>query len=86
MDWDNEGDGLPGNAKSQQQHCLLQQRIHEIFLSLDGNAKSGGGVTTKTKKKLASKQVWNMLMKSKSMGNAHNKQEDRLYIVVVLWH
>ena len=75
MDCNNEGDGLPDDRKSQQQH-LLQQRIHTIFLSLDGNAKGGGGATTKMKKKPASKQVRNMLMKSKSTGNARIKQED----------
>ena len=86
VDRDNEGDGLPGDAKSQQQ-LLLQQRIHAIFLSfLDGNAKGGGGATTKTKKKPAFKQVRNMLTKSKLTGNARIKQEDRLYIVVALWH
>jgi hypothetical protein len=81
---DNKGDGLPSNAKLQQQR-LLQQRIHAIFLSLDGNAKGGGSATKQMKKKPASKQVRNMLMKSKSMGNARIKQEDRLYIVVVLF-
>ncbi len=68
-------DRLPGYAKLQQQR-LLQRRIHAIFLSLDGNAKGSGSATTKTKKKPASKQVRNMLMKSKSMGNARIKQED----------
>ena len=85
VDCDNKGDGLPGDAKLQQQR-LLQQRIHAIFLSLDGNAKGDGGATTKTKKKPASKQVRNMLMKSKWTGNARIKQEDQLYIIVVLWH
>ena len=86
VDRDSEGDALPGNAKLQRQR-LLQQTVHAIFMSsLDGNTKSGGAAgATKTKKKPASKQVRNMLMKSKSMGNARIKQEDRLYIVVVLF-
>jgi hypothetical protein len=86
VDRGNEGDGLPGDGKSQRQR-LLQQRVHAIFLSsLDGNTKGGGAAgATKTKKKPASKQVRNMLMKSKSTGNARIKQEDRLYIDVVLF-
>jgi hypothetical protein len=86
VDRDNEGDALPGDAKSQRQR-LLQQTVHAIFMSsLDGNTKSGGAAgATKTKKKPASKQVRNMLMKSKSTGNARIKQEDRVYIDVALF-
>jgi hypothetical protein len=57
--------------------AALQQRLHTIFQSLNDNPKS--------KKKPMSKQVRNMLMKSKSVGNVRIKQDDRIYLEVVLF-
>jgi hypothetical protein len=69
-----------GDSNSQLQQRLLQQRIHAIYLSLDETKD------TRTKKKPVSKQVHNMLMKSKASGNSRMKQEDRIYIKVILFH
>ena len=55
----------------------LQQRLHTIFQSLNDNSKS--------KKKPMSKQVRNMLMKSKSVGNIRIRQDDRIYLEVVFF-
>jgi hypothetical protein len=68
-----------GDSNSLQQR-LLQQRIHAIYLSLDETKD------TRTKNKPVSKQVHNMLMKSKASGNSRMKQEDRIYIKVILFH
>ena len=57
--------------------ACLQQRLHTIFQSLNDNPKS--------KKKPMSKQVRNMLMKSKSVGNNRIRQDDRIYLEVVFF-
>ncbi|KAL7532438.1 hypothetical protein ACHAXR_004621 [Thalassiosira sp. AJA248-18] len=67
---------------SQESQQRLQQRIHTIFQSLEEN----NSMPTKKKKKQVSKQMRNMLIKSKSTGNARLKQEDRLYLEVILFH
>lgn len=69
-----------GDSYSQVQQRLLQQRIHAIYLSLDETKD------TKMKKKPVSKQVHNMLIKSKASGNSRMKQDDRIYIKVILFH
>jgi hypothetical protein len=69
-----------GDSNSQAQQRLLQTRIHAMYMSLDETKD------TRTKKKPVSKQVHNMLIKSRASGNARIKQEDRIYIRVVLLH
>jgi hypothetical protein len=69
-----------GDSNSQAQQRMLQTRIHAIYMSLDETKD------TRTKKKPVSKQVHNMLMKSRASGNARIKHEDRIYIRVVLLH
>ena len=64
-----------------QQH--LQQRFDTIFQSLDEDNNIVNG--KHTKKKPASKQVRNMIMKSKSTGNSKIKQEDRIYFEIILF-
>jgi hypothetical protein len=88
----------PGD-ETLQRRLLFEQRIHAIFQSFDENANVGGTVgkqaktktksistttTTTKKKKPVSKQVRNMMIKSKSTGNPRLKQEDRVYLQVVL--
>ena len=80
----------PGE-KTLQRRRQFEKRIHTIFQSLDENANEGGTVgmqkrttTTTKKKKPVSKQVRDMMIKSKSTGNARLKQEDRVYVQVVL--
>ena len=69
-----------------QSQQLLQQRMHAIFQSLehDDNDSNPATAKKKKKKKPVSKQVHNMLIKPKATGNPRIKQEDRIYLEVVL--
>ena len=77
MDVDND---TTTSIREEQPQQLLQQRMHEIFQSLEHDNTA----TKKKKKKPVSKQVHNMLIKSKATGNPRIKQEDRIYLEVVL--
>ena len=68
------------SIREEQPQQLLQQRMHEIFQSMEHDNPA----TKKKKKKPVSKQVHNMLIKSKATGNPRIKQEDRIYLEVVL--
>jgi hypothetical protein len=67
----------------------LQQRIQSVFQLIEA-AGLDNKVNDKNKavkkKRPISKQVQNMLMKSKATGNARIKQEDRVYLRVILFH
>ncbi|KAL7441837.1 hypothetical protein ACHAXH_005687 [Discostella pseudostelligera] len=64
----------------------LQQRLHTLFQSLNGNSTTTSTLPkSKAKKKPMSKQVRAMLMKSKSVGNTRIKQEDRIYLEVIFF-
>ena len=66
----------------QYQEQIQQQRIHTIF-QLAGESNSSN--PAKKKKKPVSKQVQSMLMKSKATGNKSIKQEDRVYLNVMVY-
>jgi hypothetical protein len=63
----------------------LMQRIQSVFQLVESGEVDGKGSNSKPvkKKKATSKQVQNMLMKSKSTGNARIKQDDRVYLEVI---
>ncbi|KAL3786877.1 hypothetical protein HJC23_013798 [Cyclotella cryptica] len=68
----------------------LQQRLQSVFQSMDAAEVDSNQASNKNKslkkKKPISKQLQNMLMKSKATGNARIKQEDRVYLRVLLFH
>ncbi|EED87623.1 predicted protein [Thalassiosira pseudonana CCMP1335] len=68
------------NEIDTEQSTQLQLRLHAIFNADDNSDKP------MKKKKKGSKQVQNMLIKSKASGNALIKQEDRVYLDVVVFH
>jgi hypothetical protein len=69
----------------QSQQMQLQQQNHATFQSLSDD-NNNNPTTNKKKKKPVSKQVQNMLIKSKSTDNARVKQEDRLYFEIVIFN
>ena len=61
--------------------------MHKIFQSLehdDNDNNPANAKKNKKNKKPVSKQVHNMLIKSKATGNPRIKQEDRIYLEVIL--
>ncbi|KAL3765630.1 hypothetical protein ACHAWU_002660 [Discostella pseudostelligera] len=78
----NHSQEQPKRKSDQQDEEALQQRLHILFQSFNGNSNIP---KTKAKKKLMSKQVRTMLIKSKSVGNARIKQEDRIYLEVIFF-
>lgn len=82
----NDSQELPKQKSPQPQEEALQQRLHTLFQSLNGNSTTTSTLPkSKAKKKPMSKQVRAMLMKSKSVGNTRIKQEDRIYLEVIFF-
>ena len=73
---------IHNDETTEQSQQKLQQRMHAIFQHSGENDNK----SKKKKKKPVSKQVRNILIKSKSTGNARIKQEDRVYLEVVVYH
>ena len=75
------------NANSDELH--LQHRINTIFhMAKSGEIRiENNKNTTKCKqKKAVSKQVQNMLIKAKAKGNVKVKQEDRVYLEIIVFY
>ena len=71
------------NIPSQVTNINIQQKIQSIF-----QLAEAGDITNPNKpkkKKTVSKQVQNMIMKSKAKGNTKVKQEDRVYLEIIVF-
>lgn len=73
----------------QSEQYNLQQRIRSVFQSIEAaglDNKVNDNNKAVKKKNPVSKQVQNMLIKSKATGNVRIKQEDRVYLRVIIFH
>ncbi|KAL7516026.1 hypothetical protein ACHAWX_001085, partial [Stephanocyclus meneghinianus] len=73
----------------QSEQYNLQQRIRSVFQSIEAaglDDKVNDNNKAVKKKNPVSKQVQNMLIKSKATGNVRIKQEDRVYLRVIIFH
>jgi len=84
---DNDSTGLSQQTSQlEQSQLILQQKLHAAFNDLDENVSGSSVVKKKKKKKATSKQVRNMLIKSKATGNARLRPEERVHLEVLLFH
>lgn len=68
--------------ESQQQ---LQNLIQNMFTTTN-EVQTDNDTLSRKKKKLATQKVQHMLLKSKATGNANLKQEDRIYLEIIIFH